>query len=78
MAEEIITQALELLESRKYSEIRQILTEMEPIDIALLCEELPKEKMPVVYRILPKELAAEAFVELDAEIQQYLISSFSL
>jgi len=31
----------------------------------------------VVYRILPKELAAETFVELDAEIQEYLISSFS-
>lgn len=77
MAEETITLALKLLESRKYSEIRQILTEMEPIDIALLCEELPQEKMPVVYRILPKELAAETFVELDAEIQQYLISSFS-
>jgi len=77
MAEDTITLALELLESRKYSEIRQILTEMEPIDIALLCEELPQEKMPVVYRILPKELAAETFVELDAEIQEYLISSFS-
>jgi len=36
MAEDTITLALELLESRKYSEIRQILTEMEPIDIALL------------------------------------------
>jgi magnesium transporter len=77
MAEELIAKALELLESRKYSELRQILIEMEPIDIALLCEDLPQEKMPVVYRILPKELAAETFVELDSPIQEYLIASFS-
>ena len=77
MAEELIIKALELLESRKYSELKQILIEMEPIDIALLCEDLPQEKMPVVYRILPKELAAETFVELDASIQEYLIASFS-
>ncbi len=77
MAEELLEQALELLESRKYSELRQILIEMEPIDVALLCEELPQEKLPVVYRILPKEHAAATFVELDAEKQEFLIASFS-
>ena len=77
MAEELLQKALELLESRKYSELRQILIEMEPFDVALLCEELPQEKLPVVYRILPKEHAAETFVELDAEKQEFLIASFS-
>ena len=77
MAEELLQKALELLESRKYSELRQILIEMEPFDVALLCEELPQEKLPVVYRILPKEHAAETFVELDTEKQEFLIASFS-
>lgn len=75
--EEALSTALELLENRKYSELRTILIDMEPIDIALLCEGLPEEKLPVVYRILPKELAAETFVELDAELQELLIKSFS-
>ena len=75
--EELLTKALELLEKRKYSELRSELIDMEPIDIARLCDDLPEEKLPVVYRLLPKELAAETFVELDPDIQELLIKSFS-
>ena len=75
--EELLTKALELLEKRKYSELRSELIDMEPIDIARLCDDLPEEKLPVVYRLLPKEQAAETFVELDPDIQELLIKSFS-
>lgn len=75
--DKILQTALELLANRKYSELRTILIDMEPIDIALLCDSLPQEKLPVVYRILPKELAAETFVELYPEIQELLIKAFS-
>ena len=68
---------LELLEEKKYSEIKEILSETEPADIAYMYEEMPDKNMPLLYRLLPKELAAEVFVELDADTQEMLIRGFS-
>ena len=50
---------------------------MMPYDIAAVFEELQDEKMPILFRILPKELAAETFVEMDEETQEFLIHGFS-
>lgn len=50
---------------------------MEPADIALLLEEGKQEQMPLLYRLLPKETAAEVFVELEPESQEMLINGFS-
>ncbi len=66
-----------LLEEKKYSTLRDILTTMKPFDIAAVFEELQDEKLPILFRILPKELAAETFVEMDDETQQFLIHGFS-
>ena len=66
-----------LLEEKKYSTLRDILTTMKPFDIAAVFEELQDEKLPILFRILPKELAAETFVEMDEETQQFLIHGFS-
>jgi len=68
---------LELLEAKQYSELKEILSETEPADIAYMYEELPEKNMPLLYRLLPKELAAEVFVELDADTQEMLIRGFS-
>ncbi len=68
---------LELLEEKQYSEIKEILSETEPADIAYMYEEMPDKNMPLLYRLLPKELAAEVFVELDADTQEMLIRGFS-
>lgn len=68
---------LELLEAKHYSELKEILSETEPADIAYMYEELPEKNMPLLYRLLPKELAAEVFVELDADTQEMLIRGFS-
>lgn len=70
-------EAMELLEQRRYAALRQLLREAEPADIAEFYEELPQAQHAVVFRILPKELAAEVFVELDSDWQQNLIGSFS-
>ncbi len=70
-------EAMELLEQRRYALLRQLLREAEPADIAEFYEELPQAQHAVVFRILPKELAAEVFVELDSDWQQNLIGSFS-
>lgn len=69
--------ALELLKEKRYPELRTMLAEMEAPDIALLLEEAEVEVVPRIYRILPKELAAETFAEMDSDMQEILIKSFS-
>ncbi len=66
-----------LLEEKKFSTLRDILTTMMPYDIAAVFEEMQDEKMPILFRLLPKELAAETFVEMDEETQEFLIHGFS-
>ncbi len=66
-----------LLDEKKYSTLRDILTTMMPFDIAAVFRELQDEKTPILFRILPKELAAETFVEMDEETQEFLIHGFS-
>ena len=66
-----------LLEEKKFNTLRDILATMKPYDIAAVFEELQDEKTPILFRILPKELAAETFVEMDDETQEYLIHGLS-
>lgn len=70
-------QILELLQKKQYTGLKEILSETEPADIACMFDDLPAEDMPLLYRLLPKELAAEVFVELDADMQEMLIHGFS-
>lgn len=70
-------QALELLEQKKYAALRSLLSDAEPADIAEFYEQVSRNQYAIVFRILPKELAAEVFVELDSDLQQILIESFS-
>lgn len=73
-----LTQTIKkLLEEKKFSTLRDILITMMPYDIAAVFEELQDEKMPILFRLLPKELAAETFVEMDENTQQFLIHGFS-
>ncbi|MBE6017707.1 MAG: magnesium transporter [Lachnospiraceae bacterium] len=75
--EKLQSDILELLANKKYSAIRNIFLEMNPADIAEIMNELPLSNLPVLYRLLPKELAADTFVEMDSDVQTHLISSFS-
>lgn len=73
-----ILEEIESLSSRKrWQEIREMLLLFEPADIAAILAELPADRLPLVYRLLPKELAAETFVEMDPEEQEQLIQTFS-
>ena len=67
----------ELAKEKRYAELRDLFLPMEPADIALLLEEGKQEQMPLLYRLLPKELAAEVFVELESDSQEMLINGFS-
>ena len=66
----------DLLSRKQYAPLRDLLLPLEAADIAALCGDLG-EKVPLVFRLLPKELAAEVFVELDSDQQELLIQSFS-
>lgn len=70
-------QVLALLEQKKYPELKAMLSEMNEADIAAVFADLPPEKLPLIYRILPKELAAEVFVNMESDAQELLIRAFS-
>ncbi len=64
----------ECLAQRRYDQLRRALVEFEPADIADLVENLADDQAPVVFRLLPRDLAAETFSYLDFEQQQNLIA----
>ncbi|MBQ6851986.1 MAG: magnesium transporter [Oscillospiraceae bacterium] len=66
-----------MLEEKKYASLRDILVTMNPADIAGIFSGLESQKIPLLFRLLPKELAAESFVEMEPEEQELLIRSFS-
>ncbi len=68
---------LELIKERKFGELKTMLSEMNAADLASVFEEVEEKDLPVIFRILPKELAAETFVEMDSDMQQLLIEAFS-
>ncbi len=65
------------LKEKKYVQAREAIVDLEPFDIAYVMEALPEDTIPMVFRLLPKEIAAEVFVELDTDSQEDLIQSFS-
>ena len=67
----------ELLAEKKYSEIKEVFAQMNGADISALFEEVPENKIPLLFRLLPKVLAAETFVEMEADAQKMLIQGFS-
>ena len=66
-----------LLEEKKYPTLRDVLVTLNPADVAVLFEELPADRLPLLFRLLPKELAAETFVEMEPDEQELLIRGFS-
>ncbi len=75
---EIVEKALlAMLEEKKYSTLRDILVTMNPSDVAGLFQGLEEKQIPLMFRLLPKELAAETFVEMEPDNQELLIQGFS-
>ncbi len=68
---------LELIEQGKYAEVRKELINMNVVDIAQLFEELDRQKLLVIFRILPKEIASGVFSYRPYELQGYIIESIS-
>ena len=75
---EIVEKALlKMLEDKKYTTLRDILVTMNPSDIAGIFNSLENDRIPLMFRLLPKELAAETFVEMEPDDQELLIRGFS-
>ncbi len=68
---------LELVAQKRYRDAKAILIEMNEVDIASFIEELDPEKMVVVFRTLPKDLASDVFACLEVEQQQHIITSIT-
>ena len=80
MAERLVTMEHTLrvlLEEKKYSTLKDVLITMNGADVAAVFEEIDPVGIPKLFRLLPKELAAETFVEMEPEVQELLIRGFS-
>lgn len=66
-----------LVENKKYNSIKDILLTMNPVDIAEIFGAVPEQTLPILFRLLPQDQAAETFAEMDPEQQQTLIEAFS-
>lgn len=73
----LVELALELLKVKDFISLRELLEEQNPADINDIIDELSDQQSFLIYRLLPKELAAEVFVEMDTDKQEYLINFFS-
>ena len=67
----------ELLENRQFRKLRETMADMNEVDIAEFIEEQELEKKVLVYRMLPKELAADVFSFLEVEDQEHIINSIT-
>ena len=77
MRDELLERIEDLLKRKQYTALRDLLADLEPADIASLFEDLDEDSIPLLFRLLPKEPAAEVFVELDPDAQEMLIRGFS-
>ena len=66
-----------LLENKRYQSIKEVLSSLAPADIALVFKDLESDKIPLLFRLLPKDLAADVFVEMESDDQELLIKHFS-
>ena len=65
--EQLLNEIEEMISRKRYTQLRDRLATMAAPDVALLMQELEEDKLPLVFRLLPKEQAAEVFVELDSD-----------
>ena len=77
MEENMLDNILELIETKQINKLHEVLEDINSADFPALFEELNDEDTMIVYRLLPKDKAAEVFVELDPDVQEKLINAFT-
>ena len=80
MAEKTVTMEKTLqalLAEKKLTSVRDVLITMNPADVAWVLDKTEPEQTPLLFRLLPKDLAAASFAEMENERRETLIRSFS-
>lgn len=72
-----LEEIVELLEQNRLSELKEILIKENPIDVADVFEEFPKEKDLIIFKLLPKDFSSEVFSYLSPEKQQEVIENIT-
>ena len=68
---------LNYLKEHRFQDLKPLLGDMNPVDLATAFDELEGEQAPLLFRLLPKDLAAETFVELDKDTKRHLIEKLT-
>lgn len=74
---EKLVEIIDKIDNKNFSALKPLLAEMEPIDIAEIFDEVEDEKDVILFRLLPKDLASDVFVNMNSESQQDLIKKFT-
>lgn len=74
---EKLLEIIDNIENKKFSNLKPILSEMKPIDIAEIINEIDGDKVAVIFRLLPKNLASDVFIEMDNDAQKIVIKAFT-
>ena len=70
-------QLLEMLEERRFKELKETLENMHPFDIAEMLEDLEDKQMILVFRLLAKDMAAESFTEMNSDMREILLNALT-
>ncbi len=68
---------LDLIKTSKFVDARNLLIEEKSVDIAQFLEEVDRDKMLIIFRILPKDIATEVFSYMSTEDVQYIIEAIT-
>ncbi len=68
---------VELLKGKQYGKLRAVLSEMNEADLAAIMDTMEDEESLKIFRILPKDMAADVFPLLEVDDQKYIIMSRS-
>lgn len=74
---EKLLEIIDSIENKKFANLRPILIEMKPVDIAEIINDVEENKVAVIFRLLPKNLASDVFVEMDNDAKQIVIKAFT-
>jgi len=66
-----------LINDKNFAVLKPLLAAENSTDLAEIVSNLPDDDLPLVFRLMPKDLAANTFVELDSDKQELLISKFN-
>ena len=68
---------LSLVERKRWASAKDVLVTMNPADVAGVFDEMPREVLPVLFRLLPQGAAGESFAEMQPETQEAIIGGLA-